>query len=47
MDFSGFSQHDLLGQFDNPPSTPATTNAQPAAASLNRCLDYHSCIILF
>ncbi|KAK2354991.1 hypothetical protein QL285_092447 [Trifolium repens] len=39
MDFSGFSQHDLSGQFDNPQSTPATTNAQPAAASLNRVAD--------
>ncbi|GAU43578.1 hypothetical protein TSUD_369020, partial [Trifolium subterraneum] len=39
MNFSGFSQHDLFGQFDNPLSTPTTTNAQPAAASLNRVAD--------
>jgi hypothetical protein len=39
MDFSGFSQNDFLGQFDNALSTPATTNGQPAAATLNRCRD--------
>jgi len=39
MDFSGFSQNDFLGQFDNALSTPAATNGQPAAATLNRCLD--------
>ncbi|PNY05891.1 GD3A [Trifolium pratense] len=42
MNFSGFSQHDLFGQFDNPLSTPTTTNAQPAAASLNRVADVDS-----
>ncbi|XP_058761716.1 uncharacterized protein LOC131635121 [Vicia villosa] len=36
VDFSGFSQHDILRQFDNPLSTSAATNAQH---SLNRVAD--------
>ncbi|KAL5063101.1 hypothetical protein RYX36_024838 [Vicia faba] len=39
MDFSGFSQHDILRQFDNPLSTPAAINAQHTVASLNRVAD--------
>lgn len=38
MDFSRFSQHDILGQFDNQLSSSAATDTQPAAASSNRCL---------
>ncbi|XP_057417756.1 uncharacterized protein LOC130711968 [Lotus japonicus] len=43
MDFSGFSQHDLLfGQFDNPLTSLPATNVQPAAASSNRVADLDS-----
>lgn len=43
MDFSGSSQHDLFsGQFNNPLSSPAATNALPVAASSNRYVDIMS-----
>ncbi|CAK8561571.1 unnamed protein product [Lathyrus sativus] len=39
MDFSGFSRHGFLEQFDNPLSIPAATNAQHTSSSLNRVAD--------
>lgn len=47
MDFSGFSQHDILRQFDNPLRTPAATDAQHTVVSLNRCLDIISVALFY